>query len=113
MVPDDILERMKESHRSQFFERGRDGRWALKQKDGQTEPVVPSTNPKESLKEIFKNKKNKNASTDTPGNYDIFVDLIFRMLAYRPRDRITPELALEHPFIVAGEHSQSRPMSAT
>eukprot|EP00557_Chaetoceros_sp_GSL56_P006512 CAMPEP_0176506280 /NCGR_PEP_ID=MMETSP0200_2-20121128/16947_1 /TAXON_ID=947934 /ORGANISM="Chaetoceros sp., Strain GSL56" /LENGTH=79 /DNA_ID=CAMNT_0017905897 /DNA_START=1290 /DNA_END=1529 /DNA_ORIENTATION=- len=51
-------------------------------------------------------------STDSQGTYDVFVDMIHQMLSYRPRERITATEALEHPFIVAGEHSQAKAMSA-
>ena len=100
MVPDDIVDGMRDNEkRGQFFAKTRDGRWALKQAEGQTEPIVPSKNPKESLKEILRQ------STDSPANYDIFVELIFQMLSYRPSERISPSQALEHPFIVAGENA--------
>ena len=44
-------------------------------------------------------------SGSTPVNYsyDSFVDLIYRMLAYIPEERITPDQALQHPFIVSGQ----------
>lgn len=97
MVPDEILDRMGEQQRNQFFERGRDGRWALKRTEGQPEPILPSENPRESLKEVLRE------SNDSPGNYDVFVELIYKMLSYKPEDRVTPDQALGHQFIVAGQ----------
>jgi|AntRauTorckE5430_2_1112549.scaffolds.fasta_scaffold01499_8 serine/threonine protein kinase len=105
MVPDDVVMNMKEQQRNQFFEKRADGHWALKAPtDVSQEPVVPSSNPRESLKAILRR------SNDS-GNYDIFVNLIYKMLAFRPSERITPTQALGHPFIIESEHSQSRPVS--
>jgi dual specificity tyrosine-phosphorylation-regulated kinase 1 len=42
-------------------------------------------------------------SGNTPENYKMFVDLINRMLAYEPEERISPEEALQHPFILSGD----------
>ncbi len=97
MVPDEILDRMGEQQRNQFFERGRDGRWVLRPKEGQTESITPSQNPRESLKEVLRE------SSDSPGNYDAFVDLIYEMLAYKPEDRIAPGQALVHQFMIERE----------
>jgi dual specificity tyrosine-phosphorylation-regulated kinase 1 len=38
----------------------------------------------------------------SPADYLTFVDLVKRMLAYKPGDRITPWEALDHPFFKAG-----------
>jgi serine/threonine protein kinase len=38
----------------------------------------------------------------------MFVDLIYRMLAYDAEDRIKPEEALNHPFILSGEPPPSQ-----
>lgn len=99
MVPNDIIYNMNDQQRSQFFEMGEDGHWTIKQGGGNNGSVIPSTNPRESLKAILQR------STDSQGNYDVFVEMIHQMLSYRPRERITATEALEHPFIVAGEHS--------
>lgn len=67
--------------------------------------VVPSSNPVESLTGIIcaePNKKKKLPSgeaTETKRNYELFVDLIHKMLAFDPEDRIKPEDALNHAFI--------------
>jgi serine/threonine protein kinase len=44
---------------------------------------------------------------NTPQNYKLFVDLIHRMLAYDAEDRIKPEEALNHPFILSGDPPSS------
>jgi serine/threonine protein kinase len=36
-----------------------------------------------------------------PEQRRVFVDLLVRMLTYRPQDRITPDDALRHPFLLA------------
>jgi serine/threonine protein kinase len=108
MVPNDILIRMRDQQRSQFFEMGEDGQWTIKQGGGKNGPIVPSINPRESLKAAILQR-----STDSPGNYDVFVDMIHQMLSYRPQERITAAEALEHPFIIAGEHSQTNALSAS
>eukprot|EP00730_Choanoeca_flexa_P014694 TRINITY_DN6520_c0_g1_i1.p1 TRINITY_DN6520_c0_g1~~TRINITY_DN6520_c0_g1_i1.p1 ORF type:complete len:462 (+),score=135.90 TRINITY_DN6520_c0_g1_i1:377-1762(+) len=35
----------------------------------------------------------------TPEDYSLFEDLLMKMFAYNPKERITPEDALKHPFI--------------
>jgi len=106
MVPNDVLANMKEQQRNQFFEKRADGLWSCKTAADANEPFVPSTNPSESLKAILR-RSNDNA------NYDFFVDLICKMLSYRPSERITPAQALNHSFITESEHSShSRPVSA-
>ena len=82
--------------------------------------VVPSTNPIQSLTQVIcadSNKKKQqqqqqrpivgDPSGDSQLSYELFVDLIYKMLAYDPEDRITPDEALNHPFIRSGEQSQS------
>jgi dual specificity tyrosine-phosphorylation-regulated kinase 1 len=75
--------------------------------------VVPSINPVASLTEVIcaeSNKKKRAPASeagDSQRNYELFVDLIHRMLAFDPEDRIKPEDALNHGFIRSGEQSQS------
>jgi dual specificity tyrosine-phosphorylation-regulated kinase 1 len=102
MIPDDIIENMRDQQRNQFFERDLENRWTMRVTDAQREPVVPSTNPRESIREILRQ------SDESNGNYESFVDLIYRMLAYRPQDRISPADIQQHPFIIAGEQTQPR-----
>jgi serine/threonine protein kinase len=40
-----------------------------------------------------------NEEGHTPAHYSVFVDLVSKMLAYDPEDRIKPSDALLHPFI--------------
>ncbi len=67
--------------------------------------VVPSDNPARSLMEIISaetHRKKKYPPSETgnsPRNYELFVDLIHRMLTYDPRKRIRPDEALNHPFV--------------
>lgn len=107
MIPDDILMNMKEEERNKYFEIDKNGEWSIKQKEGQP-IVVPSTNPIESLKELFRRRNASTEASQPTGNYDVFVDLVYRMLAFRPSERIKPHQALQHQFIIAGEHSSSR-----
>lgn len=68
-------------------------------------PIIPSQDPIASLMEVIRaetNRKKKYPPSETgnsPRNYELFVDLIHRMLTYDPRHRIKPGEALEHPFI--------------
>lgn len=75
------------------------------QPDSGSVVVIPSNNPIASLSEVIRaetNRKKKYPPSETgnsPRNYELFVDLIYRMLAYDPRQRIKPDEALNHPFI--------------
>ena len=122
-----MLEQASDQHRLQFFEKktemGQD-QWVIRQEStGQTsrhptpqstqekqskEIIIPSEDPIASLTEVIKaenSRKKKYPPSETgnsPQNYQLFVDLIHRMLAYDPKDRIRPGEALKHPFIAAG-----------
>ena len=110
MVPSDMLDQTDDQHRVHFFEH-QNGRWTIKQTaDGSdpppsSTPIVPSANPISSLKDVVskeanqKKKFSQEDSSQTARSYDRFVDLIHRMLAYKPLERITPSQALEHPVI--------------
>jgi dual specificity tyrosine-phosphorylation-regulated kinase 1 len=110
MVPSVMLEQTDDQHRIHFFEQ-RQGKWTIKQTaDGSplppsSSPVAPSSDPITSLKFVVskeanqKKKFSQQDSDQTARSYDRFVDLIYRMLAFNPRERITPTQALEHPFI--------------
>ena len=110
MVPDSMLQSTDDQHRAHFFET-QQGRWSIKQTaDGSplppnSTPIAPSLDPISSLKDIVsketsqKKKFSPEDSNQAARSYDRFVDLIYRMLAYRPQDRINPSQALEHPFI--------------
>jgi dual specificity tyrosine-phosphorylation-regulated kinase 1 len=128
MLPSTMLDQASDTHRGQFFERvvGPTGlAWSIKQvnpgstsrhpapqQEGKSpsqpsSPVVPSQDPIGSLNEVIRaesNRKKKYPPSETGNsarNYELFVDLIYRMLVYDPRKRIKPEDALNHPFIVS------------
>lgn len=71
------------------------------------DPIIPSLDPIASLSQVIRaesHRKKKYPPSETGNsarNYDLFVDLIHRMLAFDPLERITPEVALRHPFITA------------
>eukprot|EP00978_Attheya_sp_CCMP212_P028835 scaffold100615_cov56-Attheya_sp.AAC.1 len=133
MVPTHMLDQASDKSRSIFFERtgsmipGEE--WALKQQEPstadskksgssaqkqkeETSVVVPSKNPAASLSEAIlaeTNRKKKTAPAEAGQSsalFEMFVDLIQRMLAFDPKDRIRPEEALKHPFIVASDQTQ-------
>lgn len=113
MVPTDMIERAGETPRIQFFEKiglpGEHERWVIRQgstKSSSPKPkIIPSDDPIKSLREVIGAQRNRTSSEsgNTPENYSMFVDLINRMLAYDPEERISPEEALQHPFIVSGD----------
>ena len=67
--------------------------------------VTPSESPARSLMEIIsaetqrKRKYPPSETGNSPRNYELFVNLIHRMLTFDPRKRIKPEEALNHPFV--------------
>lgn len=120
MVPTEMLERAGEPQRLQFFEKvGLEDRWAIRQTNSKSSSsssssspsrsskakIEPSADPVQSLTQVIGAQRNRTSSEsgNTPQNYKMFVDLIHRMLAYDPEERITPEEALQHPFILSGE----------
>ena len=116
MIPDDMLNQVDEKHKVKFFERPSilSREWVIKRKEKQQERIIPSSDPIASLKDILQTearKKKVNEKGGPPVNYDMFVDLIQRMLTYDPLERISPDEAMQHPFIVASEHSLSRQAS--
>ena len=138
MVPTEMLEKANDSHRLQFFEQVHTSggkKWTIKQqntgssRDGssssqqqqQQQPkqeVVPSSNPVASLTEVIRaetNRKKKYPPSETGNssrNYELFVDLIHKMLSYDPRKRISPDAALNHPFITAGDQHHNPSQSS-
>ena len=135
MIPANMLDQAGDQHRLQFFhlaenEAG-EKEWRLKlsrtkissstSNDPKDKPIIPSTDPIKSLSEVIgaetSKKKKHQPPTDAgqaQATYELFVDLIYRMLAYDPRIRISPEQALQHPFIASGDGSASarRPAAA-
>lgn len=128
MIPHDMLDRANDQNRQQFFDQesspsGNSG-WKLRQtkqttaKESTSTPplqekeedkpknlIVPSVDPVASLSEVVQSgprQKKKFPLVETlnsPQNYALFVDLVHKMLAYEPSERITPLEALNHPFI--------------
>ena len=84
------------------------------QQQGTRQVVVPSKDPIASIAEVIRaetSRKKKYPPSETgnsPRNYELFVDLIHRMLAYDPEKRISPTEALNHPFVVAGDQESRR-----
>jgi len=125
MVPSHLLDQSGDTHRTQFFDRVRTAggggeEWVIRQTSSSSSSgrsssssskprVVPSSDPIQSLTEIIcadSSKKRRlppSETGNTARNYELFVDLIYRMLAYDPDDRINPDEALNHAFIRAGE----------
>ena len=106
MIPDHILEQTNDHTKQQFFENVR-GSWTVKQ-TGQGQRIVPSNDPVVSLTEVIvagarQKKKYPHEAQNSQRNYELFVDLVYKMLAYEPKERIKPLEALEHPFIKASE----------
>jgi dual specificity tyrosine-phosphorylation-regulated kinase 1 len=68
--------------------------------------ILPSTDPIASLTEVItsgaRQKKKFPASEayNSQRNYELFIDLVYKMLAYIPEERIKPLDALNHPFLV-------------
>lgn len=131
MVPSEMLEQSASTVKSQFFEKktsptGQE-EWRLRQTkkpmsvvsksetssptdtSDPKEPVVPSTNPIASLTEVItagnrqKKKFPPSEAYNSQRNYELFIDLVYKMLAYKPEHRIKPHEALNHPFIVSGD----------
>jgi len=109
MIPDEMLERIEDEQRIQFFEKDFRNRWTIKQKEDSSSIVTPSINPKASLIKILENKIN--ANQQAAASYEMFVDLIFKMLAYNPEARISPEECMLHPFITTELGSRQNPTS--
>lgn len=139
MVPNVMLERSSSHIKSQFFEKKRtsSGReeWHIRQtKPASTSSskqaadsyqsgsstevkaiVVPSSDPIASLRAIIttglrqKKKYPPSVAYNTDRNYEMFIDLVSKMLAYLPEDRIKPEEALNHPFILSSDPAPPGP----
>jgi dual specificity tyrosine-phosphorylation-regulated kinase 1 len=136
MVPTPMLEKSSDSVKLQFFEKAKSptgqDEWSLRQtkqpsskseaassSSAPAEPkeanVVPSTDPIASLRAVItagnrqKKKFPPSEAYNSQRNYELFIDLVYKMLAYKPEDRIKPEEALNHPFIIASEQALATP----
>lgn len=127
-----MLDSASDQHRLQFFEKkmavGGVEEWAVRQvrtassssrsssqQQQQQQPkqaVVPSKDPVSSLREVITNDSHRkkkfppSEARNTAHNYELFIDLVHRMLAYDPKERIKPAEALSHPFITDGDLQQ-------
>ena len=86
----------------QYFEKQANGEMILR-----SHPDVTQL-PRTGLRERIERSKNTKRWVNNPGHseehYDRFIDLVQKMLVYDPRQRITPEEALNHPFFTSEEH---------
>lgn len=116
MIPDHIMEQTNDHTKQQFFEKIRGTtRWTVKQsKDSKPDTsaqgprIVPSMDPIASLTEVItsgarQKKKYPHEAQNSARNYELFIDLVYKMLAYEPKERIKPLEALEHPFITSSD----------
>lgn len=130
MVPHEMLEKSSDHIRHQFFDRRKGQReWTLRQtkdvsksaKDKQSQQqqqqqqqtpqefITPSTDPIASLTEVItagsqqKKKYPPSEAHNSLRNYELFIDLVYQMLAYNPEERIKPLDALEHTFLTMAD----------
>lgn len=103
MVPTELIRRCDPIHFDQLFEMDHDGKMSLK--PNQRGKVFPSSDPMIAVLRIMGShisRKKKLFPVDEPGQssccYDMFVDIVFRMLCYHPEQRLTPEEAFRHPY---------------
>jgi len=122
MIPSTMMEKTNEKNRTQYFGKDDIG-WYLKKKKGNNNTrkqriVHPDDiDTKNALSEIIieESKKKKQNMHNEPEhssyNYGLFIDMIEKMLKYDPSNRLTPDEALKHPFIIEGDmiRSSSRP----
>ena len=128
-----MLNEAGDQHRLQFFHQteNEEGEKEWKMKVSRTKisstntegskdrAPTPSTDPIASLSEVIGAETSKKKKHQPPSDaaqaaatYEAFVDLIYRMLAYDPKVRITPDQALQHPFIASGDGSSQKPASS-
>jgi dual specificity tyrosine-phosphorylation-regulated kinase 1 len=125
MVPNEVLDKAGDPVKLQFFERRKavtgESEYSLRQtkatpvgkekeKDAEPkEPVIPSSDAIKSLSEVItagsRQKKTfpPSEAYNSARNYELFIDLVYRMLAYKPEERIKPAEALNHPFITSAD----------
>jgi serine/threonine protein kinase len=68
--------------------------------------VIQLSHSKKSSVPIQTRRSDRQEAGGSQQSYDLFVDLIYKMLAFDPEDRISPDEALNHPFIRSGEQSE-------
>jgi serine/threonine protein kinase len=62
---------------------------------------------------VQKKKYPSSVAYNTDRNYEMFIDLVSKMLACVPEDRIKPEEVLQHPFILSTDPPPTGPTEAT
>jgi dual specificity tyrosine-phosphorylation-regulated kinase 1 len=121
MMPHEMLERVKDHRRQQFFKAKRSSSgesiWKLKKAivlltQDSTPKLVrqkASADPIASLNKIVQLGaiNQKVCPVESAENYAQFVDLVYKMLAIEPNARITPHEALHHPFIAERRYRQT------
>lgn len=124
MLPDEMLDRANDFKRQNFFdlENLPSGKtvWKLKQTDEQPKEwtsatpqqkdedkeqkklILPSADPVAALSEIVRSgpRQEQTCPLAEDQRYAFFVDLVRKMLAYNPNERIKPDEALRHPFFI-------------
>ncbi|GMH56960.1 hypothetical protein TrRE_jg5612 [Triparma retinervis] len=115
MVPTEMIEKSPANSRNQFFDQV-PGKKEYKMKanppqsrNGKSSSRHYHQMESRSLSEIVGAEtggprgQRLNEEGHTPTHYSVFVDLVSKMLAYDPAERIKPSEALLHPFITNGE----------
>jgi dual specificity tyrosine-phosphorylation-regulated kinase 1 len=73
--------------------------------------IVPRLNPIASLTKIIITPGLASLyptdASNSQRNYTLFIDLIYKMLAYDPAERIKPAEALKHPFFALGDEAST------
>jgi len=94
-LPTKMIDKSNDQHRLLFFEQTNNS-WCLRKN------TLISQNPRQTLSQVILGDP-KRRNQDSGSQYDIFCDLILKMLVYDPSKRIKPEEALRHAFIAEGE----------
>ncbi len=110
MVPSHLIDRSTPKYRDLFFARNVDqfgrSRWVIRSPppDPPRSEIKPSTDPLATLSAKVRAGTNKRrpydpcSQSDMSRTYELFEDLVYRMLAFDPQQRIKPTEAMKHPF---------------
>ena len=111
MPPEKLIDSSPDKNRDNLFHRS-EGRWMFKYKAGQTRGDG-SGGPGETLARQLEDVlgvrtggpggRRRGEAGHTPAHYQLFLDLLQRMLRYDPEQRLTPLDALSHPFFMQEE----------
>ena len=101
MVPLSMINRANSSARSTYFERtvGDSDSWVLR-------TLVPKKSESSTNNVSFSTTIRVKLKTESPANYELFEELVRKMLAIDPEERITATAALAHPFFGVGEQKE-------